>query len=347
MKTKVRKTYNFLIRLLIILATYGFIYFQLFYERDIQAVYQTFLDSFSNGWFIKMAILVFLLMFLNWGIEALKWQFLIRKIEKISWLRSFNAVLTGVAVSSFTPNRVGDYFGRVFILEKANRIEGVFITILGSMSQLMVTFLAGTSCIFILFLSFHQTLLPYFDIPAYLYTYFLWGGGVLILGLDVLFILLFLNISLFSSLANRLKGKVLEKFTSYIHVLSAYTMSELLNVIMLSVIRFIVFSVQLYILLWAFSVELPFIQGMVMIGVIFFTITIIPTVAITELGIRGSVSLFIIGIYFGSPLEMPASTAMGIVAASTSLWIINLAIPALIGAIFVFSLKFFRRSANE
>lgn len=346
MKTKVRKTYNFLISLLIIFATYGFIYQQLFHERDIKAVYQAFLDSFNNMWFINLIILVFILMILNWGTEAFKWKLLIHKIEKISWVKSLEAVFSGVAVSSFTPNRVGDYFGRVFILEKANRIEGVFITILGSMSQLLVTFLAGTSCIFFLFLGHHETLLTYFNIPAHLYTYFLWGGGVLILGLDTLFVLLFLNISLLSSLAGKFKGKVLEKITSYILVLSAYTVRELIGIILLSAFRFIVFSVQLFILLRIFSVELPFFPGMVIIGVIFFAITMIPTVAIAELGIRGSVSLFIIGIYLGNPFDMPPGIALGIVAASTSLWIINLAIPALIGAIFVFNLKFFRRSVH-
>ncbi|MCK4568654.1 MAG: flippase-like domain-containing protein [Bacteroidales bacterium] len=347
MKTKVRKTYNFLIRLLIIIATYGFIYHQVFYKRDIEAVYQAFLGSFSNARFINMILLVIFLMALNWGTEAFKWKLLINKIEKLSWTKSLKAVLTGVAVSSFTPNRVGDYFGRVFILERANRIEGVFITILGSMSQLLITFLAGTSCIYMMFMGHHYTLLPYFNIPAHLYEYFLWGGGILILGLDILFIMLFLNISLLSSLASKLKGKILEKFTSYIHVLSAYTQRELLHIILLSMFRFFVFSVQLYLLLRVFSVNLPFIQGMVIVGVIFFTITIIPTIAITELGIRGSVSLFIIGVYYGSPFEMPASMVTGIVAASTSLWLINLVIPALIGAIFVFNLKFFRRSADE
>ena len=347
MKTKVRKTYNFLIRLMIIVATYGFIYHQLFYKHDIQTVYYTFLSSFHNSWFINTIILVVLLMLFNWGTETFKWSLLIRKIENVGWFRSFRAVLSGVAVSSFTPNRVGDYFGRVFILEKANRIEGVFITILGSMSQLLVTFLAGTSCIFILFIGHHETLLDFFSIPAYLYTYFLWGGAVLILGLDILFILLFLNISVLSSLTNRLKGKVLEKLTSYIHVLSAYTVSELIIVILLSALRFFIFSTQMFLLLRAFSVEIPFLNAMVLIGVIFFSITMIPTVAITELGIRGSVSLFIIGVYYGSPLEMPPEIVMGIIAASTGLWLINLAIPALFGAIFVFSLKFFRRSVDE
>ena len=347
MKTNVRKTYNFLISLLIILATYGFIYYQLFHRRDLEAVYSTFLESFNHSWFIKLIVIVLLLMVLNWGLEAMKWSLLIRKIEQVGWLRSFMAVLTGVAVSSLTPNRVGDYFGRVFILEKANRIEGIFITILGSMSQLLITFLAGTTCTFLLFLGHHEDLLEYLSIPDYLYSWFLLGGGILVLGLNILFILLFLNISLLSALAGKLKGKVLEKITSYIQVLSGYTTRELIVIILISASRFLVFSIQMYLLLRAFSVDIPFIDGMITVAVIFFAITMIPSVAIAELGIRGSVSLFLIGLHFGNPLEIPADIALGIVAASTGLWLVNLVLPALCGAIFAFSLKFFRRSGNE
>jgi len=346
MKTKVRKTYNFLISLMIILATYGFIYYQLFHKRDLESVYNTFLESFRHGWFINMIAFVLILMFINWGLEALKWSLLIRKIESVGWLRSYLAVLTGVAVSSLTPNRVGDYFGRVFILEKANRIEGVLITILGSMSQLLITFLAGTTCTFLLFLGHHEQLLRYFNIPEYLYNWFLWGGGILVLGLNILFLLLFLNIAVLSAFAGRLKGRVLEKITSYIQVLSAYTTRELLVVILLSASRFLVFSIQMYLLLRAFSVNISFIEGMITIAVIFFAITMIPSVAIAELGIRGSVSLFLIGLQFGNPFEISPDIALGIVAASTGLWLVNLVLPALTGAVFAFSLKFFRRSGN-
>jgi uncharacterized membrane protein YbhN (UPF0104 family) len=173
------------------------------------------------------------------------------------------------------------------------------------------------------------------------------GGAVLILALNILVALLFLNVSLLSSLALKLKGKWVEKLYRYIMVISSYSSKELLYVILLSFLRFVVFSFQLYLLLRLFSVDLPFFQGMIIIAVIFFVMTIIPTVAITELGIRGSVSLFLIGMYFGGPEMTPESVNLGIVAASTALWIINLALPALIGAVFVFSLKFFRKINHE
>lgn len=347
MKTKVRKTYNYLIRFLIIFTTYGFIYQQVFLKQNLSDIYNFFLEHFKQRGFIWTIILLLLLMLLNWAIESLKWNLLINKIEKISWVRSFKAVLTGVAVSSFTPNRIGDYFGRVFILEKANRIEGIFITILGSMSQLLVTFSLGSTSIYLMFLAYTETLMKFFTLPAYLFDYFLWGGAVLLIGINILVILLFLNISLLTAMTTRLKGKWLKRVSSYINVLSAYTPRELLYILLLSLLRFVVFSLQMYILLSLFEVNISFFPGMMIIAVIFFVMTMIPTIAITELGIRGSVALFLIGIYFGNPMELPPETNLAIVTASTALWIINLAIPALTGTIFVFNLKFFRRSTNE
>ena len=82
-------------------------------------------------------------MFLNWFLESLKWRFLISKIEKISIKRSLRAIFSGITVSAFTPNRVGEYAGRVFCLEKADRVQAVLITVIGSMAQLVVTIVFG------------------------------------------------------------------------------------------------------------------------------------------------------------------------------------------------------------
>ena len=54
-------------------------------------------------------------------------------------LNARKAVFSGITVSTFTPNRIGEYGGRVFCLEKGDRIKAVFITILCSMSQLLTT----------------------------------------------------------------------------------------------------------------------------------------------------------------------------------------------------------------
>ena len=71
-----------------------------------------------------------------------------------------------------------------------------------------------------------------------------------------------------------------------------------------------------------------------LIALTFFTMAVIPTVALTELGVRGSVAL-----YF---LSQVSENTSGIVTATFVLWIINLALPAIIGSIFVFSANIFK-----
>ena len=63
-------------------------------------------------------------------------------------------------------------------------------------------------------------------------------------------------------------------------------------------------------------------------------ISIIPTIAITEISVRGSVAVSLFGLI--------SFNTIGILSAALALWIINLVLPALIGTFFVFSLKFFR-----
>ena len=67
---------------------------------------------------------------------------------------------------------------------------------------------------------------------------------------------------------------------------------------------------------------------------IFFFITVTPTITIAEIGVRGSVAIFVLGLF--------SSNDMGILSATTILWLINLILPAIIGSFFVFSLKIFR-----
>ena len=54
------------------------------------------------------------------------------------------AVFLGITVSIFTPNRIGEFGGRIFCLKSADRIKGVIITILGNVAQLLVTIIFGS-----------------------------------------------------------------------------------------------------------------------------------------------------------------------------------------------------------
>ncbi len=345
MKTKIRKTYNFLLRWLIIIATYGFIYKQIFYVHDFSRIITEFMFFFKEPITIILSVICFVLVFVNWGIETEKWQYLIRKIEKVPYIRAYKAVLSGVAISSFTPNRVGEFMGRVFILEKANRIEGILITILGSISQFLVTFILGATGIAIFVLAFQNLITEALGITDQVFIYLYIALALVSLVLFAFFLMLYLKVSVVKDFVNRLIGNRWKKLKRYTRVFNLYQPRELLRVLGYSLLRYVVFTLQFYLMLKIFGISLPIIPGFIMISIIYFTITIIPTIAIAELGIRGSVSLFIIGTYMESQGLSDIQSDLGIIAATSAIWLINLAIPALIGAVMVFNLKFFRKNA--
>jgi uncharacterized membrane protein YbhN (UPF0104 family) len=335
-KTNIRKTFNYLIRGVIILVTYGFIYRQVFVEKklqDIPGIYNRIMEMENIR---LMSALILFLMLLNWGLESLKWQILIGKIEKISFFRSFKAVMTGVSVSLFTPNRTGDYLGRVFILEKGNHIEGILITLIGSFAQVIITVCAGLFAV----LSFlgHYPLGNY-HMPDFL----LYGLILLIPAIVFLIILFYFNINLVSELLRRFLPGKWEKWADYTRVFSLYNTKELLWNLLLSLARYLVFSTQFFLLLRIFGAALPVSQAFILIPVIYLVMAIIPTIALADLGIRGTVSMFIIGLYFEKAGTGNPDIGFAILTASSLLWFVNLIIPAVMGTFFVFSLKFFRK----
>ncbi|MEC9303119.1 MAG: lysylphosphatidylglycerol synthase domain-containing protein [Bacteroidota bacterium] len=324
---KSKKAISFLLKISIVALALFFLYDQLksnisFSQFDLNNIFLTLKNNFS------VLVLVIFLMFLNWFVESLKWRFLISKIEKVSIKTSLRAVFSGITVSSFTPNRVGEYGGRVFCLKHADRIQGVLITVIGSMAQLIVTIVFGLVGILLL-----PNLMPSFDLflkdLEFSYPIILF---VVIL-LSTLLILLFLNASVFTVLLS--KFRFLTKFSKYSKVFSFYSSSELLEVLVYSFVRYIIFTSQYFILLNIFSVEVSYINSMILITTMLFVVSVIPTVAIAEIGIRGSVALFLFGLL--------SNNSIGILSATFCLWIINLVLPALIGIIFIFTLRFFRK----
>ena len=81
-------------------------------------------------------------MFVNWSIDAIKWQFLVSKLEKVSFWLALKAVFLGITVSIFTPNRIGEFGGRVFCLQQADRLKCIGNNF-GNITQLVITIIFG------------------------------------------------------------------------------------------------------------------------------------------------------------------------------------------------------------
>lgn len=333
---KILKTLNYLIRAAIILFTYGFIYWQVFRKQRPAEVLREVESLLMRKEAWGTLAIILLMMLVNWGLESRKWQLLIGKIEKIGFLKSYKAVLTGVSISLFTPNRTGDYLGRVFILEKGNPVEGILVTIVGSFAQLVVTLCVGLFC----FLSFFD---QYMVLSFKLHDYLLFGL-IFIVPVSVFLLLLFYyRIGMMKEVLKKIIPDRWGKYLEYTSVFGQYSGVELTINLLLSLARYIVFCAQFYLLLHIFGTGIPASQALILIPVIYLIMTIVPTIALADLGIRGSVALFMFGLYFTRYGEATGNTDIAILTATTMLWFINLIIPAVLGTFFVFNLKFFRK----
>ena len=312
-----KKYLSIIIKIVIVFFSFYFIYHQLvenksFEELDISVL----IDTVKKNKVYLVGVI--LMMFLNWLVEALKWRYMISKIENISIMTAYRAVFTGITVSTFTPNRIGEYGGRVFCLEKGDRIKAIFITVLCSMSQLLVTILYGSISLFILF---DEILID---------KTFLSVSLLILLNLFLLFS--YFNIS---HIVNFLgKFKLIKSFKKYLEVLVMYNYKDLIIAFIYSNTRYFIFSLQFIILLHVFGINISFMDAILSVMLIFFFITITPTITIAEIGVRGSVAIFVLGLF--------SSNDIAILSSTTLLWLINLIIPAIIGSFFIFSLKFFR-----
>ena len=320
-----KKYLSILIKIVIVFFSFYFIYNELVHHNDVGRIsLDSLLDTIINNY--SLIFIVVLMMFINWMLESLKWKFMIRKIEAISFFTSLRAIFSGITVSSFTPNRIGEYGGRVFCLEKSDRIQAVFITILCSMAQLLTTIIFGSFAFFILHEQFLED--QYFIIEISRFSL------LVLFVLNILFVLAYFNVALLINFL--LKFSFFNFLRQYINVISLFNFKDLLVTFLYSVFRYLVFSIQFLILLHVFNVDISLYDAILSVMLVFFFITLTPTITIAEIGVRGSMALLVF-------LKF-STNVIGILSSTFLLWIINLIIPAIIGSFFIFSLKFFRKS---
>ena len=287
---------------------------------DIHFQLLSALTTSEGKYYLSLALV---LMPINWLLESRKWQILIKKLEPISLLYSLQAVLAGVTVSVFTPNRIGEYAGRVLLLKHANRIQAALSTLISSIGQIIATLIFGSISFYFYFVQYLAT-----ESTAWLsYSLF----AILIVFIYSLFILFISTPTLLGLLK---KIKAIRRFKKYITFFNRYTTQELIHILFLSLLRYVVYSTQLFLLLLAFGVNIDLYTGFVLIPLTFFTMTFIPSIALADLGIREAVALTIIG--------LESNNHIGILSATLVIWAINLVIPAIFGSVLIFKSKIFK-----
>ena len=297
------------------------IYQQLRHQPGLEKSWKHIRESF-NSRMVWNLVAVLLLMLVNWLIETFKWKLAVQKIQEVGFFTAFKAVLSGVSFSVTTPNRVGEYLGRVLYMNEGNRLKAISLTITGSISQLIVTLIMGLSGLIILRSPIEASRM----ISSFWIDILAWGVAAGVLTLT----LFYFRLSVLVRWIDRLPGS--RKYAWLIETLEEFNATLLLRLLSLSALRFVVFIIQYYLLFQLFDVHVSLWQSWWAVSVSFLIMAVIPTIALfTDLGLRGKVSLMLLGMFSGNNL--------GIGLTAVSIWFINLIIPALAGSLLILSIK--------
>ena len=272
-------------------------------------------------------ILVFVLMFVNWSLEALKWKISVQGVQPVSFFRSLKAIFSGVSFSVTTPNRTGEYLGRVLYMDDGNRLRVISLTILGSISQLLVTIFFGLMGLLIL-----RPDITNMNLSGWME----WVKDLGIIGASIAFVVLTVFYFRIGWLVKWIdKIPAIKKYIWLINELEKTDTTLLMRLLSISMLRYFVFATQYFLLFRFFGVEVNWWQGFWATAIVFFVMAITPTIELFEVVKKMYVTKEIFAIFTVNTL------AIGFV--TTTIWCINLVIPAAIGSLLILGIKFFKK----
>lgn len=312
----IRISVNHIYRVSVLLLMAGLLWWELHNKdnlTELWSVFKTRLAESSPGWLV----LTLVFMPANWFCEVMKWQPSMQQYEPISKAHAFRAVLAGVSVSLFTPNRVGEFGGRMLFVAAQNRWKSIIINFVGNLCQFMILLTAGivgTAWLMYRFLS----------IEIYFIYAFLTVG---IIGVVLMYGLYF-HIRLALPIARRIP--LLQKLKPYVRdfsILEQMEQQTLQRILGWTIVRYSLYSTQYWLLLRFFGIEVDFWNAMAGISAIFLLQSSIPLPPVAGLVARGNLAIFVWH-YFGA-------NEISSLAATFTLWLINLILAALMGAFFL------------
>ena len=260
----------------------------------------------SDIYHLGNLFLLFVFTFCNWMFEIFKWRNLANKIKPIALSEAAKQCLASHTFALITPNRIGEYGAKALYYKRKERKQVLFQNLVGNFYQLLVTVIIG-----------------YIGIS---YFYMLTDNHSLIktYGYAVFGICSFCLLLLF-----RHKIPVINQWLAQNFIKVNYKND--ITILLLSLLRYLVFSHQFYFLLMLFDTELSYINSMACIAAMYFIASIIPMLSVFDFVIKGSVAVFI--------FSFTDVSALIILSVTTMMWLLNFVLPAIFGSYYLLQFK--------
>ncbi|MBK8703324.1 MAG: flippase-like domain-containing protein [Saprospiraceae bacterium] len=255
-------------------------------------------------WLLAAAVL----MPINWMLEAQKWRCLMTPFAPLDMRRALRGIMAGVSFSQLTPNRIGEYGGRLAILPAGQYGAGVAASMVGSLAQWLALFSGGLAGLLYM---------ARYDTP--------WRYAALATAV----ILVVLTLVYFAG--GRLQWSLPGLLRRQLSNLAPYPQVILWRALILAFARYAVYVTQYALLIRATNLAIP--PDIVFSGIaaIYLFQTGIPVPPLAAVLTRGELALWL--------WESYNVDTLSILTASFALFIINLGVPALLGAAVIVKTK--------
>jgi uncharacterized membrane protein YbhN (UPF0104 family) len=281
-------------------------------QQDGELIWKAFDQGRESGW-SPMLLIILLLMPVNWFMEVIKWKILMRPSLHLSWRRAVLGVLSGITFSLFTPNRMGEYGGRILYAGRNHAWQAVIASVTGSFAQNIIHISFGLIAGLLMF----NVLLGMPQVT---------GRGIWILSIGVILVawLIYWKLPSIAIVLNKWKPpNFMTSFWKALAYLTQVTSRELGAALFLGFVRYLIFCMQYILLLQFFGADISWWMLAGGVAVIYLLQTMIPLPPFVDLIARNE-----LGILMWAGLGVNEIT---IIAAGFGIWIINLLIPALFG----------------
>jgi hypothetical protein len=308
---------TWLVKILIGLGSFAIIYWRLkdsFTPENLEALSNSFSGSFSYC----LIIISVLLIPVNWGIESYKWKLITRSVETISFKTAMKSVYAGVCVGNLAPGRATEFLAKILFFKQENRPTIALLHFANGMFQLSVTIIAGIIGLLLKCDSACGFSSNQFTLMIIL--------CVLLLGVFALFIFKF-------ELFQKFLMKILKRHVTENTIPFSFSKKLSLTLFAFSILRYVVFTTQ-FILAFKFFYNGFGSESMALASVFvyFLFTTALPMISVVEPAIRTAIALIVFK-GAGYPEISVAITAV-------FLWLINIAVPSIIGYIIILKEKF-------
>ena len=303
------------------------LYHQLFVRNDIVELWNSLKAQIlvAPVW---MLIVIVLLIPLNLLLEATKFRLLLPEEIRPSVIQACRRVCAGISIGLFTPNRVGEYLGRLTGTTVKDRAATIAATLLGGIAQLIPLLGGGVLCM-ICYSKFG--VLDFASTLTNVVAVFICIGLLLLFAFLPAVLLLierlwssFRQNRSFGPFTTRLFGQVAYTLRG-IRRLATTRPGDVRRALIIACCRYIIYLIQLSLAFAFFGLDAGLEIALFGSGILLFAQTFVPLPAFVQALARVELALLVWAAY--QPNEL------GLASASFLIFVLNLGIPALLGLV--------------